>query len=256
MKILLHACCGPCSLEPVRLLHAAGHDLTIAFMNSNIHPRAEYDKRLQALVEWARVENIPVIEGIYDIPAWKAAVAPALADGKTTASTADTHHAKRCRLCYRMRLQEAAAYAAAHDFEGLSTTLAVSPYQFSEIIEEELAAACQPYGLMPVFQDFRPYYKQATRRSRELGMYRQNYCGCAYSDAEAAAEREQRKQQRAAEKAERDKTLAPARAAQAAARAKATASRAEYDRKQHEKRAARDAYRRAQRSTQKENDSQ
>ena len=56
MKILLHACCGPCSLEPVRLLRAAGHDLTIAYMNSNIAPADEYARRLSTLRAWAGVD--------------------------------------------------------------------------------------------------------------------------------------------------------------------------------------------------------
>ena len=65
MKLLLHACCGPCSLEPTRLLKAAGHDITIYYANSNIAPREEYEHRLATLEKWARDEGIPVIEGPY-----------------------------------------------------------------------------------------------------------------------------------------------------------------------------------------------
>lgn len=63
MKLLLHACCGPCSLEPVRLLQAAGHDIAIYYANSNIAPREEYAHRLATLEDWAKSEGIPVIEG-------------------------------------------------------------------------------------------------------------------------------------------------------------------------------------------------
>ena len=72
MKILLHACCGPCSLEPVRLLRAAGHDLTIAYMNSNIAPADEYARRLSTLRAWAAGEQLDVLEGAYDPAAWEA----------------------------------------------------------------------------------------------------------------------------------------------------------------------------------------
>lgn len=106
------------------------------------------------------------------------------------------------RACYRIRLEELARYAYEHGFEGIGTTLTVSPYQYTDIINEELERAAAPYeGLSAVFQDFREFYPQATIRSRELGMYRQNYCGCAYSDAEAAAERAERKAARKAAKA-------------------------------------------------------
>ena len=72
MKLLLHACCGPCSLEPVRLLRAAGHDLTIAYTNSNIAPADEYAHRLATLHTWAASEQVPVVEGFYDPAAWEA----------------------------------------------------------------------------------------------------------------------------------------------------------------------------------------
>ena len=73
MKLLLHACCGPCSLEPVRLLQAAGHDIAIYYANSNIAPREEYAHRLATLEDWARSEGIPVIEGPYDPASWEEA---------------------------------------------------------------------------------------------------------------------------------------------------------------------------------------
>lgn len=212
MKLLLHACCGPCSLEPTRLLAEAGHDITIAYLNSNIAPASEYQHRLDTLLGWARSEGIPVIEGPYEPKAWSEAVRaawqpPAKGDGGVAfgaALNADPNRADRCRACYRTRLEELARYAHGHGFEGIGTTLTVSPYQYTDIIREELERAAAPFdGLQAVFQDFRANYPEATRRSRELGMYRQNYCGCAYSDAEAAAERAERKEQRKALKAKR-----------------------------------------------------
>lgn len=143
----------------------------------------------------------------------------------------------RCRACYRLRFEEAARYAAEHGFACLSTTLSVSPYQYTDIIRQELERAAELAGITPVFRDFRPYYDEATLESRERGMYRQNYCGCRFSDAEAAAERAQRKQQRAAERAAREAAHAEERAAEAAARATRKAERAAYDAKQAKKRA-------------------
>ncbi|MDO4889765.1 MAG: epoxyqueuosine reductase QueH [Coriobacteriaceae bacterium] len=237
MKTLLHACCGPCSLEPVRLLKEQGHELTIGYMNSNIHPQAEYTHRLETLLAWARDEDIPVVEGEYDPSLWAKAVG--------TPDTWGEGHIERCRRCYRMRLEAAADYAVAHRFEALSTTLAVSPYQFTEVIHEELEAVAATRGLAVIFEDFRPYYPEATRRSRALGMYRQNFCGCGPSNAEAAAERKEFKRRRAEERARREAELAPQRAAEAAERERKKAERAAYEAKQHAKKLAREAARRA-----------
>ena len=69
MKLLLHACCGPSvRVEPVRLLKEEGHDITIAYMNSNIAPASEYQHRLSTLLDWAKAQDIPVIEGPYELP--------------------------------------------------------------------------------------------------------------------------------------------------------------------------------------------
>lgn len=244
MKTLLHACCGPCSLEPVRLLKEQGHELVIGYMNSNIHPRDEYTHRLDTLRTWAETENIPVVEGEYNPKAWSDAVGDE--------STWGEGHIDRCRACYRMRLEAAAQYASDNGFEALSTTLAVSPYQFTEVIHEELEAIAQRHQLAAVFEDFRPYYPEATRRSRALGMYRQNFCGCAPSKAEAAAEREEFKRRRAEERARREEQLAPQRAAEAAERERRKAERAAHDAKQHAKKLAREAAREARRRAEAE----
>ena len=117
-----------------------------------------------------------------------------------------------------MRLEEAARYASEHGFDGVSTTLTVSPYQYTDIIREELKRAAGAHGIASLFEDFRPLYDEATRRSRELGMYRQNYCGCRFSDVEAATERAERKAQRAAAREAEAAAHAEERAAEKAER--------------------------------------
>ncbi len=113
----------------------------------------------------------------------------------------------------------------------------MSPYQYTRIIREELQRACAREGIEARFADYRPFYDEATRRSREGGMYRQNYCGCRFSDAEAAAEREER---RAARRAAREAELAAhadERAAAEAERARTRAEKQAYADKQAKKRA-------------------
>lgn len=256
MKLLLHACCGPCSLEPTRILREEGHDLTIFYANSNIAPAAEYEHRLQTLVDWAAGEGIPVIEGAYEPAAWEAGpgkIGQAALDEAMAAAGADAagdadalppclsidpgRRQARCRACYRLRFEETARVAVEGGFEGICSTLSVSPYQYTDIIHEELSRAAGQAGLAELFRDFRPNFPEATRRSRELGMYRQNYCGCRFSDAEAAAERAQRKAQRKAAREADRAAHAEERAAEEAAREARRAQRAEYDAKQARKHA-------------------
>lgn len=105
-------------------------------MNSNIHPAEEYEHRRAVLLDFAREQGLEVIEGVYDPQAWSRAAG--------VFGTDPDQRPDRCRACYRLRLEEACAYAAANGFEGVATTLTVSPYQYTETIREELERACEP----------------------------------------------------------------------------------------------------------------
>ena len=195
--LALHACCGPCSLEPLRLLREQGFEPTIIWTNPNIQPVAEHDLRLRTLEAWAAdVAHVDVVVAGDDRAAWERSVAPHGMDRRA-----------RCRACYALRLAEACRAAAERGFTHVSTTLAVSPYQLFDDCGELLCSLAAAHGLTPVWEDFRPYYPQATRESRELGMYRQSYCGCRFSAAEACMERhearDERKRQKAAARAAR-----------------------------------------------------
>jgi epoxyqueuosine reductase len=178
MKLLLHACCGPCLLEPYDALTAQGHEVRVAYANPNIHPREEYERRRDTLLAYARRHAIEVDELEYDTAGWEAAVAGL-----------EGSPGERCRACFRVRLGAAARHAAGIGFEGVATTLTVSPYQDPDAIREAGSRVCADAGVTFLVTDFRDRYPEAVRRSRELGMYRQNYCGCRYSDAEAGATR-------------------------------------------------------------------
>ncbi len=192
MRLALHACCGPCLLEPFDALVAEGHEVVVVYANPNIHPSEEYARRLGVLVAHAAEAGIEVVELDYDPSRWAAGPGVHGADQKN-----------RCRACYRLRLNDVAEWAAANGFDALATTLTVSPYQDAAAIAEEGARAAEAHGLTYLARDYRERYPDATRRSRELGMYRQNYCGCAPSQAEASAQREARKARRAAERERR-----------------------------------------------------
>ena len=190
VPLLLHACCGPCSLEPVRLLEEEGFAPTICWVNPNIQPVEEHDHRLSVLLAWAEQEaHVPVIVGACDRAAWERGPA-----------CFGSNRARRCRACYALRLAEACRIAEREGFSHIATTLAVSPYQLFDTCNDVLEKLARAHGLTPVVRDFRPYYSEATRRSRALGMYRQNYCGCRFSAAEAALERAQARDARKAAK--------------------------------------------------------
>ncbi|MBY4798259.1 epoxyqueuosine reductase QueH [Collinsella sp. AGMB00827] len=178
-RLLLHACCAPCSLEPVRHLRLEGLDPTICWTNPNIQPESERIRRLDELRRWCAAEDIELIEASDNLDAWERGVAPLGA----------TDRVRRCRACYGLRLSELCSVAEARGFTHVATTLAVSPYQLFEVSNELLERLACAHGLTPVIRDWRPWYGEATARSRALGMYRQRYCGCRFSAAEAALDR-------------------------------------------------------------------
>ena len=192
-RILVHACCGPCALEPIRSLKDEGFEPVIFWSNPNIQPVAEYDRRLQTLLGWAEREGIEVVCAPDDGERrvlWERACAPKGFD-----------RVPRCRACYALRLSAAADAARALGFDRLTTTLAVSPYQLFDVCDEVLEAVAASRGLTAVHRDWRERYPEATRRARELGLYRQSYCGCRFSAAEAQRERQIARDRRKAERA-------------------------------------------------------
>lgn len=176
-RLLLHACCGPCLLEPLDALAAEADHVTIAYANPNIHPAEEYERRRDTLLAYAADTGVEVVELAYDTEAWDREVAPLAEDQPA-----------RCRACYRLRLGMAARYAVEHGFDALATTLTVSPYQDHEGIADAGREVAHDACIAWLDRDFRERYSQATQRSRELGMYRQNYCGCRFSKVEAVAQ--------------------------------------------------------------------
>lgn len=173
--MLLHICCAPCSTATVEAWRAEAVDLTGVFFNPNIHPFSEHQRRYDTLLEYAGRIGLPLIgEPLYDITGWLRQV-----QGKEEKGA-------RCRICISQRLRHTAELAAAAGLEAFSTTLLISPWQEHEIIREEGESAAAEFGIEFRYRDLRPEYRRSTGLSREAGLYRQRYCGCIYSEAEAA----------------------------------------------------------------------
>ncbi len=171
MRILLHICCGPCAVYPLRALQNTGHQVTGLFYNHNIHPYQEYVRRRDTAAQMARVSSMQlVIRDDYDLEGFLANVA---ADPSS-----------RCSYCYSSRLWATARAAAEEGFEAFSTSLLYSRFQNHEAIRLAGEAAAREYGIPFHYQDFRPGWQEGIRVSKEMGLYRQQYCGCIYSEKE------------------------------------------------------------------------
>jgi predicted adenine nucleotide alpha hydrolase (AANH) superfamily ATPase len=188
VRVVLHACCGPCLLEPYDAL-SKDHSVLVVYANANIHPLEEYERRRDTLLEYAHGRGIAVEEHSYRPDAWAEAV-----------EGLESDPARRCLACFRLRLGMAAERAAELGYDAVATTLTVSPYQKPAAIREAGEAACADAGVAYLVTDFRERYPDAVRRSRELGMYRQDFCGCRYSKDEATQASARRKSERAAKR--------------------------------------------------------
>jgi predicted adenine nucleotide alpha hydrolase (AANH) superfamily ATPase len=153
----------------VEYLKEKGMEIQGFFYNPNIHPYTEYVKRMDTLQKYAASLELPMIyNDNYQLEEFIRKVVH--------------RETERCRECYAMRLEEAAIAAKRGGFDSFTTTLLVSPYQKHELIREIGNEYGQKYGVPFYYADYRTGYRKATARSRELGMYRQQYCGCIYSE--------------------------------------------------------------------------
>jgi predicted adenine nucleotide alpha hydrolase (AANH) superfamily ATPase len=171
MNILLHTCCGPCALFPLRQLRAAGHNVTGFFYNHNIHPYQEYVRRRDAAIDMAAQEALPlIIHDDYDLEGFLANVA--------------AEPEKRCSYCYSSRLRATAQAAAKGGFDAFTAALLYSRYQKHDEIKALGERLGKEYGIVFYYEDFRSGWQEGIRLSKELGLYRQQYCGCIYSEKE------------------------------------------------------------------------
>lgn len=168
-KLLLHACCGPCSIYPSELLNSENVDFTLYFFNPNIHPYQEFKKRLRTLREFAEAEKIKlVVDKSYPLEEFL--------------QNALNEPEKRCYYCYRARMRQTAKFAAENNFDAISTTLLGSPYQMHESIKEACFEAAEMYGVGFEYYDFKSGFFDGAEISKQRGMYRQSYCGCVMSE--------------------------------------------------------------------------
>lgn len=173
MKVLLHICCAPCLVAFDKYFNQEKIEYGGFFYNPNIHPYAEFSKRLEALKNHAEQMGIDVIyDPQFDQITWEE-------------SFKNTKVEKRCKYCYTRRINKTAQAAAENQFSHFTTTLLISPYQNHEMIIDLSEKAAIKYEVEFYYHDFRKYFREGQKTSREMEMYRQKYCGCIYSYRES-----------------------------------------------------------------------
>ena len=155
----------------VKTLREEGAELTGLWFNPNIHPFTEYRQRRSTLEEYAKTIALPLLlQDEYGLRGFVAAVGE------------DFSH--RCALCYRLRLFGAARAAKEGGFDNFTSSLFISPYQNHELMKKIAQEAAAAVGVPFLYRDFRPYFKEGQEKAKELGLYRQKYCGCIFSEEE------------------------------------------------------------------------
>ncbi|MHA1267299.1 MAG: epoxyqueuosine reductase QueH [Candidatus Helarchaeota archaeon] len=173
-KLLLHVCCGPCATYSIMELQDESYKVTFFFSNSNIHPKEEYEHRLDSLKNFAQKVKIPLIIDSYNPKEWFRRVK----GYEHCAEGGD-----RCHICIESRLEKTAKYASTHGFDCFTTTLTISPHKNARLINDLGGKIAANYNISFVPKNFkkRNGFKKSVLLSKAHNLYRQNYCGCLFS---------------------------------------------------------------------------
>lgn len=184
-SLLLHACCAPCASYVIEYL-SDFFEITLFYYNPNISPKSEYDFRLSELerlcAEHPKAKGIKILPSHYNDVDFYAAV-----KGKESLPEGD----KRCKICYELRLRKTAEAAKVNGFDFFTTTLTISPYKNADWLNEIGDKLMKELSVNYLFSDFKKKngYKRSIELSREYNLYRQDFCGCAYSKRDAEIRR-------------------------------------------------------------------
>ena len=171
-RILLHICCGPCAIYPIQILKQEGFEILGLYYNPNIHPLKEYLKRKQALQTVSKEYNIKVIykdDEYNPINYFREVI---------------YRENNRCFYCYHMRIEKTISIARRGKFDYFTTTLLYSKFQKHDTISTLCKDLSVNKGVKFYYHDFREGWKIGIEESKNLGIYRQQYCGCIFSEFE------------------------------------------------------------------------
>ena len=169
-KVLIHTCCANCLIYPYEVLKREGFEIHIFFYN-HIHPFTELQKRVESVLKFAQMENLNcIIREEYKLVDFIQNVV--------------FREGNRCLYCYYSRLEATARLAAKSGFDSFTTTLLYSKQQKHEKIKEISENLSKKFSINFFYRDFREGWQYGIEKSKELGLYRQQYCGCIYSEKE------------------------------------------------------------------------
>ena len=170
-SLLIHVCCGPCLVFPAQLLTGRGVEFTGYFYNPNIHPYREFKKRLNTARGYSeKIGMSLLVDKDYGLTDFLRSVV--------------FKESTRCVFCYQSRLEKTAQRAIAENFDQFSTTLLYSKYQNHSLIKTKGLEAASAVGASFYYEDYRPGWQEGVDGAIAAGLYRQNYCGCIYSEQE------------------------------------------------------------------------
>lgn len=174
-KVLIHICCAHCAAYTAEYWKQQGHETASFWYNPNIHPYTEHQNRLEAVKKLTEEIKLPlIIAGGYDMPEFLGRAAG--------------HYTERCQDCFEMRMEKTAEAAKANGFDGFTTTLLISPHQKHELIKEKGERAARGKGVEFFYVDLRKRYSDSRHITKPMELYRQQYCGCIYSEWERYGE--------------------------------------------------------------------
>ena len=176
-RLFLHSCCAPCSSYVLEYL-SQYFEITVFYFNPNIAPEEEYRKRVEE--QKRLIEQLPAV---YPIQFVEGHYKPKEFYSRVRGLEKEPEGGSRCRVCFELRLEEAARLAAEGRYDYYTTTLSISPLKNAQVLAEVAIEMGQKWGVSWLPSDFKKKegYKRSIQLSSEYDLYRQNYCGCVFS---------------------------------------------------------------------------
>jgi len=173
-SVLVHSCCAHCAAYTVDYFRQQEYEVTAFWYNPNIHPYMEHQHRLEAMQSLAQEMNLPLIvtEGYDMIDYFRRVVG---------------HESQRCQYCFELRLSKTAEIAHQMGFSAITSTLLISPHQKHDLLREIGNKSVEGKGVDFLYADLRKRYSDSRHMTKGLNLYRQQYCGCVYSEWERYA---------------------------------------------------------------------
>ncbi len=172
-SVLIHCCCAHCAAYTVDYWRQQGHEASGFWYNPNIHPFMEHQHRLEAMQSLAREMKLTltVADG-YEMTEYFRRVA------------GNEHEPERCRRCFDLRLSRTAEAARQAGFSAFTTTLLISPHQKHDLVRDVAGRIADQTGVQFLYADLRKRYSDSRHMTKPFDLYRQQYCGCIYSEWE------------------------------------------------------------------------